>query len=93
MSNDVEPEKMKQELTDQLVALGIKEEDARKQASEQIDSMGVIKISTGKCPLGAVSPMACMVCCFGHMTDCHYPLTCQEANCSHYRAEMVAEFE
>ena len=93
MSNEVEPKKMKQELTTQLVALGIKEEDARKQAEEQVDSMGVIKTTTGQCPLGAVSPMACMFCEFGHMTDCHHPLTCQEAECSHYRAEMAAEFE
>ncbi len=92
MSNDIEPKKMKQELTTQLVALGIKEEDARKQAEEQIDSMGVVKTLTGKCPPGAVSPMACMFCEFGHMTDCHYPGTCEEVECSHYRDEVAAEF-
>jgi len=93
VSNDVEPEKMKQELATQLVALGIEEEDARKQAEEQIDSMGIVKIATGKCPRGAVCPLACMVCEFGHMTFCHHPFTCEEAQCSHYQREMAAEFE
>jgi len=22
-------------------------------------------------------------CAYGHMTECHYPQTCREANCSH----------
>lgn len=29
------------------------------------------------------TPMACMLCQFGHMTECHYPLDCEEAQCSH----------
>jgi len=40
---------------------------------------------------GRVEPMACMPCSFGHMTECHYPLECAEANCSHYKAETQFE--
>ena len=25
---------------------------------------------------------------YGHMTECHYPLTCEEARCSHYLQEL-----
>ena len=52
---------------------------------------GIGKIERGECPRGATSPMACMVCPFGHMLDCHYPYTCEEAECSHYQTEMEAE--
>lgn len=31
-----------------------------------------------------VPPMRCMFCPYGHMLDCHYPFTCDEAECSHY---------
>ncbi len=45
---------------------------------------GIKKIEAGTCPLNAVSAMACMFCSFGHMTECHHPKNCQQANCSHY---------
>jgi len=45
---------------------------------------GIGKIERGECELGARSPMACMFCTFGHMLECHYPHTCEEARCSHY---------
>ncbi len=44
---------------------------------------GVDLIRTGKCPRAALNSMACMFCPFGHMTECHYPMTCEEAQCSH----------
>lgn len=28
-------------------------------------------------------PMAMMFCQFGHMTECHFPLNCSQAACSH----------
>ena len=31
------------------------------------------------------TPAAAMRCAYGHMLECHYPLTCEQANCSHYR--------
>ena len=34
-----------------------------------------------RCPHG----MAAMVCPYGHMLECHFPLTCAEAECEHYR--------
>jgi hypothetical protein len=33
------------------------------------------------------TPMQAMFCPFGHMLECHYPMTCSEAHCDHYRRE------
>lgn len=44
---------------------------------------GIVKIKAGECPLHGTSPMACQFCPVGHMTECHYPLTCIQAKCSH----------
>lgn len=38
-----------------------------------------------------VPRIRCMFCGFGHMLECHYPFTCEEAECAHYRAEVEAE--
>ena len=39
--------------------------------------------------LGFDVPRArCMFCSYGHMLECHYPFTCDEAECSHYQQEM-----
>jgi hypothetical protein len=54
---------------------------------------GIGRITRGECPAGGVTPMACMVCPYGHMLECHYPMTCEEANCSHYQEELAAEAE
>ena len=89
--NEVNVAEMKKELAGKLVASGVPEEEANQLASRQVDSLGVVKTSTGLCPLGSSSPMACMFCQFGHMTECHYPATCEEAHCSHYQAQMEAE--
>jgi len=45
---------------------------------------GIGKVERGECELGARSPMACMFCSYGHMLECHYPHTCEEARCSHW---------
>jgi hypothetical protein len=29
------------------------------------------------------TPMHAMFCSFGHMLECHYPMTCTEAQCNH----------
>lgn len=47
---------------------------------------GVGVIALGSCPMGAISPVACMFCECGHMLECHHPMTCEEAECDHYRA-------
>ncbi len=44
---------------------------------------GIARIAAGECPLKANSPMACQFCPVGHMLECHAPLTCDQAKCSH----------
>lgn len=34
------------------------------------------------------NPMAAMFCMTGHMLECHYPMSCSEAECSHWAVEM-----
>ena len=82
---------LKKELADKLIESGVPEEEANRLASKEVDSTGAIKTMTDQCPLGKTDPMACMFCRYGHMTNCHYSKTCEEANCSHYQAEMEAE--
>lgn len=82
---------MKKELSEKLIAAGVVEDEASRLASEEVDSLGIVKTSTGQCPLGKAGPMACMFCSYGHMTNCHYPATCEEAHCSHYQQELEAE--
>lgn len=31
------------------------------------------------------TPLAALLCLTGHMLECHYPLTCEQANCSHFQ--------
>ena len=80
---------MKKELADKLIASGVPEDEANQVASKEVDSLGAVKTSNGQCPLGGTSPMACMFCRYGHMSDCHYPSSCEEANCSHYQSEVI----
>jgi len=87
--NEINVVEMKKELADKLIESGVPEDEANQVASKEVDSLGIAKTSTGQCPLGHVSPMACMFCRFGHMTNCHYPATCEEANCSHYQSEVI----
>lgn len=65
--------------------------EAWKKAREIINKQGITKIANGECPTGALSPMACNFCPYGHMLECHYPQTCEEAECSHYQQELEAE--
>ena len=51
------------------------------------EKAGAWKIENGQCPIDATTPMTCMFCQFGHMMECHYPQTCEEADCSHYQEE------
>ncbi len=39
------------------------------------------------------NPMAAMVCPTGHMLECHYPLSCEEAECDHYLIQTQGEYE
>ena len=46
---------------------------------------GIGLIDRGECPRQATNPHFCTFCEYGHMLDCHYPKTCEEANCQHYQ--------
>jgi hypothetical protein len=37
------------------------------------------------------SPMQAMFCPYGHMLECHVPMTCGEAKCGHYYRYMANE--
>ena len=64
---------------------------AKKEGYKVVDlsqiEPGIKKVLEGRCPRGATSPLACWFCPFGHATECHFPLTCEEAKCSHYQKE------
>jgi hypothetical protein len=47
---------------------------------------GIDLIQGGRCPVGAIAPIACMFCQGGHMTECHYPYDCVTAQCGHLAA-------
>lgn len=51
-------------------------------------------IGAGECPRKAETPVACFLCSWGHITECHAPQTCAEAKCGHYMKEILfgAEF-
>ncbi len=44
---------------------------------------GIARIAAGECPLNAQSAMSCQFCPVGHMLECHAPMTCSQAKCSH----------
>ena len=69
------------------------EPDWEKIPKEFREKMGAWKTLNGECPIGRTSPMACMFCPYGHMTECHYPLDCEEAECSHYQQEMEEDYD
>lgn len=35
--------------------------------------------------------MYSMFCPFGHMTECHYPMTCSDAECQHFQRDHANE--
>lgn len=89
--SDFNPQAMISDLSKKLEQAGVPADQAKEQATKEINSMGATKTLTGGCPMGGASPMACMFCLYGHMTECHYPLTCEEAKCSHYLEEVRHE--
>lgn len=89
MSSEFYPGKTIEELARQLSGT-MPAIEAWEKAREIINNQGITKIANGECPLGRINPMACTFCPYGHMTECHYPLTCEEAKCSHYRQEQEA---
>jgi hypothetical protein len=71
------------------------DEESRKRISDLEKNSrfptGIGRIDRGECPLGGLNPMECMFCSYGHMLECHYPYTCEEAQCSHWEREMDEE--
>ena len=53
---------------------------------------GIGRIERGECKAGGLNPMACMFCSYGHMLECHFSLTCEEAECSHYQELAAADY-
>ena len=49
---------------------------------------GTGRIGRGECPQGLTTPIGCMFCECGHMLECHYPDSCETAECSHYLKEI-----
>lgn len=49
----------------------------------------------GQNPACICNPLtaAPMFCPYGHLTECHYPLSCEEAQCSHYNSQVAMEDE
>jgi len=45
------------------------------------------------CPLKRVHSWACVLCPFGHVTECHYPNDCRTAECAHYLVQINTEVE
>ena len=72
---------------------GMPAAETRRYAEEMVNSMGATKTLTGACPVGGTNPMSCISCQYGHMMYCHYPQTCDEADCDHYRQLLEAEGE
>lgn len=38
------------------------------------------------------TPLEAMACPWGHMTECHYPMDCEEAQCSHFLQSADPDF-
>ena len=53
----------------------------------EVVDQGLARVEGGDCPMGAFTPIGCLCCPYGHMTDCHYPYKCEEAECSHWQEE------
>jgi hypothetical protein len=64
-------------------------EEAEKQLGH---ATGFGRIDRGECPMHAISPVTCVFCMYGHSLDCHYPKTCEEAECSHWQESQGEEF-
>ena len=54
---------------------------------------GIELLQAGECPMGQSHPMACWFCQVGHATECHHPMDCETANCSHYQQARALEDE
>jgi len=49
---------------------------------------GMSLVESGNAPCGAKDIGQCIQCTEGHATECHYGMTCLEADCEHYRTDI-----
>ena len=54
---------------------------------------GIDLIDACECPRKLKAPVACVFCLYGHILECHYPKTCEEAKCWHLERYREAEEE
>lgn len=47
-------------------------------------STGIELFKSGKCPNPTPPLAGCMFCSYGHLTECHYPYTCDSDVCHYY---------
>jgi hypothetical protein len=50
---------------------------------------GFEKIKEGSCERGCKTESACGTCYCGHLCECHYPNTCDVADCDHYNEVLI----
>jgi hypothetical protein len=60
-----------------------KAEKLKKQIEEIEQALGhptgIGTIKRGECPRGKTATLDCFFCLCGHLLDCHWPKTCEEA--------------
>jgi len=62
----------------------------RAMNNQRIDAETVMEAHPAcVCP----TAMAAAVCQYGHMLECHFPLTCQQAGCTHQQTQALLESE
>ncbi len=54
---------------------------------------GFIKIKEGYCPVNATQPTACMFCQYGHLMECHHPMTCEQTKTSKVKCSHLERYE
>jgi hypothetical protein len=50
----------------------------------KVEGSGEILVANPACV--CPSPVQVMVCPYGHLLECHYQMTCEQAECGHYKA-------
>lgn len=69
-------------------------DDLTRKRIEEIEARskyrtGLGTIDRGECPRGYGHAVACASCPYGHILECHYPLSCKDAFCQHYQRELI----
>lgn len=54
---------------------------------------GYVKVKEGYCPLNAVAVIACQFCPFGHMLECHHPMTCEQTRTAKVKCSHLEKYD